>query len=90
MDQIAHHLKHHLKHMLIGGPLIFVALWAIGMDMGRALGLALVLACHVGMAIMMVMMMRGKGHDASGHNDSQKPPVTGADEVFVDPRESVR
>lgn len=91
MDQITAHLRHHLKHMLIGGLLIFAALWATGMDLGRAFGLALVLACHVGMAVMMVMMMRGRGHADGGHDHRPQPPaVSGAGETLVEARESAR
>lgn len=65
-------MKHHLKHMIIGGAVVLVALLAFGVDLGRALPYALLLACPLGMFGMMFMMNRQGGHNHAGHDADGK------------------
>jgi hypothetical protein len=56
---------NHLKHMLIIGGVLLVGLLVFGVPTGSALITAAVLACPIGMAAMMFVMMRGpQGHGA--------------------------
>ncbi|RYG15771.1 MAG: hypothetical protein EON96_09990 [Caulobacteraceae bacterium] len=82
-------MKGHLKHMLIGGAVLLVVLLVAGVDLGRALPYALLLACPLSMAGMMFMMMRKPGdaranhhHDIAGRSDAS---ADGADTPRVGP-----
>lgn len=61
-------MKGHLKHMLIAGAGVLLLLLVLGVDLGRALPWALLLACP----LMMVGMMRTMNH---GHGASHTPPA---------------
>jgi len=79
-------MKGHLKHMLISGVVLLAVLLIAGVDFGRALPYALLLACPLSMAAMMFMMSRKSGdaglhHHQSGRRDSDTP--ASADEILV-------
>ena len=59
---------NHLKHMLIGAVGLLGVLLAVGVPLGRALPLAISLACPLMMVWMMVMM--GRGDHAHGSRDA--------------------
>ncbi|MCG7284750.1 hypothetical protein MHY85_02030 [Cellulomonas sp. ACRRI] len=68
-------IKHHLKHMALGVAVILGLLLAFGVDLSTAFRYALLLACPLGMAAMMLFMGRGRdrshghqgSHDHRGH-----------------------
>lgn len=62
-------MKHHLKHMLIAGGAVLAALVVFQVDIGRALPLAVALACPVGMLFMMKAM--GGNTQSGGHQHGQ-------------------
>lgn len=61
-------IKHHLQHMAIGAALVLALLLAFGVDLSRALRYALLLACPLGMAAMVVAMGRGRGRGDGPHD----------------------
>ena len=71
-------MKHHLKHMAIAGGTILVLLLAFGVDLGKALPYALLLACPIGMVVMMGMMSRRGGHDHAAHGSGESAATTPA------------
>lgn len=62
-------MKHHIKHMAIGAVVILAVLLAFGVDLGQALPYAILLACPLGMAAMMLFMNRRGGHEHGGDTD---------------------
>ena len=65
-------MKNHLKHMIIGGVAVFALLLAFGVDVGKALPWALLLACPLMMVGMMWSMNRG--HGGHGEHDAPSKP----------------
>lgn len=56
-------MRHHLKHMAIGAAAVLAILFVLWVDLGTALRYAALLACPVGMVVMMLAMgRRGGGH----------------------------
>ena len=66
-------MKHHLKHMAIAGGAILILLLVLGVELGRALPYALLLACPIGMVAMMGMMQRRAGHGGAAQHDAKLP-----------------
>jgi hypothetical protein len=62
----------HAKHMLLGGGAILALLLVARVPFGIAVQYAVLLACPLMMAAMMVMMGRG-GHGHDAHTDARKP-----------------
>lgn len=87
------HMKGHLKHMLIGGAAILAVLLVAGVDLGRALPYALLLACPLGMAAMMFFMMRQPGNAAASHqhhtHGASDASAAGAEKAIGPDRERI-
>src|SRR5665647_2819124 len=56
------HLKHHVKHMVIGAAVVLVALIALGVNLGEALMWAVLLACPVGLAPVLMLASHPPHH----------------------------
>lgn len=71
------HLKGHVTHMVIGGMVILAVLLVAGVDLGKALPYALLLACPLSMIGVMGMMNRkpGADHDHHVHGERPAPPA---------------
>jgi len=73
-------IQHHLKHMFIAAAAVLVVLLALGVDLGGALRYAVLLACPLGMAAMMLVMARpNRAHGTAPHSHgdaaAELPPV---------------
>lgn len=62
-------MKNHLMHMVIAGVGIFGLLLVLGVDVGKALPWAALLACPLMMVAMMWTMNRGQGGHGSSTGD---------------------
>ena len=69
---------NHLKQMAIVGGVLLVGLLAFGVPTGSALITAAVLACPIGMVLMMFFTMRGSQGHGAGDESSRVQGVTPA------------
>lgn len=72
------HLRLHVTHMVIGGIGVLVLLVALGAGWSQALSWALLLACPLGMVVMMWSMGRARGtahdhHEGCSENAAAAP-----------------
>lgn len=73
-------MKNHLKHMVIAGVGVFALLLIFGVDVGKALPWAALLACPLMMVAMMWTMNRGQGgHGGHGNARDQGNTVQPSD-----------